>query len=303
MVSIIIPTLNASEFLPDLLTRLKNQTVKEKEIIIIDSSSSDNTIEIANHFEVSIIIIPKEEFDHGKTRNIAAAAAKGDILVYLTQDVMPVDEFYLENLIKPLESANTVASYGKQLPGEDAIPPEKFARFFNYPDTPMIKTKKDIPLLGIKTFFFTNVCSAIKKMEFEKMGRFPENVIMNEDIVFAAKLILENFNIGYASNARVIHSHNYSLIQQFKRYFDIGIAFSRQKWFLELAAAEDEGFNYLKSELSYLLKERQLQWIPYVFAESIAKYAGYRLGLIEDKLPLILKKQLSMHRFFWDFHK
>ncbi len=303
MVSIIIPTLNASEFLTGLLEKLNNQTLKQPEIIIIDSSSTDNTVEIARKFNTSVIVIPRKDFDHGKTRNIGAAEAKHDILVYMTQDAVPLDENYLKNLIKPLASDKIAASYGRQLPRENAAPGEIFARSFNYPDKQLIKTKQDIPTLGIKTFFFTNVCSAIKKSVFIEIGNFPENVIMNEDIIFGAKLILKGYNIAYVPDAKVIHSHNYSLAQQFRRYFDIGVAFNRQQWFLQIAAAEGEGLKYIQNQIEYLWMENQILWIPYVFAETAAKYIGYRLGLLENNLPVKLKKLFSMHSFFWDYQK
>ena len=299
MVSIIIPTLNASTFLPGLLAKLDQQTIKEKEVIIIDSSSTDNTVEIARTLGARTIIIPRNEFNHGSTRNLGAREAEGDILVYMTQDAIPENEYLLEKLIAPIMNSSASASYSRQLAAADAAPSERFARIFNYTDRPLIKSKEDLPELGIKTFFFTNVCSAIMKKVFFEEGCFPENVIMNEDIIFSAKLILNGHRIAYVPDARVIHSHNYSLKDQFKRYFDIGVAFNRQRWFLELANAEGEGFSYIKNHISYLWKEKQIHWIPFVFAETAAKYAGYRLGLSENILPLKIKKLLSMHRFFW----
>ena len=303
MVSIIIPTLNASKYLPDLLSRLNDQTVTEKEILIIDSSSTDNTVEIAEKFKASVTVIPRKEFNHGNTRNLGAMKAKGDILVYMTQDAMPANKYLLEKLISPITNKSASASYCRQLPAEDATPPEKFARIFNYTDRPVIKSKKDIPALGIKTFFFTNVCSAINKNVFFEEGCFPENVIMNEDIIFSAKLILNGQSIAYVPDAMVIHSHNYSLKDQFKRYFDIGIAFNRQRWFLELAPAEGEGLKYIKSLVRYLLDQNQILWIPYIFAESAAKYLGYRSGLLENIIPVKLKKHMSMHSYFWEQNK
>lgn len=299
MVSIIIPTLNASKVLPNLLSILNHQTIKRKELIIIDSSSTDDTIDIANSFGAKIITIRREEFDHGKTRNLGAVKARGDIIIYLTQDAIPVDRHYIENLIKPLKSPEIAASYGRQIPRADATPPEQFARIFNYPDNPIVKTKEDIPRLGIKTFFFTNACSAIRKKEFEEAGRFPEDVIMDEDIIFAAKLILKGYKIAYVPDAKVIHSHSYSLIQQFKRYFDIGVAFNHQQWFLKLASAEKEGLKYLIHEIKFLREKDKWFWIPYALIAAGIKYIGYNLGLIEDKLPENFKKCISMHTYFW----
>jgi len=300
MVSIIIPTLNASAHLPGLLTRLCNQTVTDKELIIIDSSSTDDTAEIAKSFSAKVIIIPQREFNHGGTRNLGAGAATGDILAFMTQDVLPADEFYLEKLIRPLEQNHIAAGFARQLPKEDAIPPEKFARAYNYPDKPVIKGKEDIRNLGIKTFFLTNVCSAIKKDAFFEAGRFPEKIIMDEDLVFAAKLVLKGYKIAYVPDAKVYHSHNYTLPQQFKRYFDIGAALNGQRWILDLVTAEGSGIKYLKDQISYLWTNRQGRWLFYAVAEAAAKFGGYRIGLMEDKLPAGLKRRLSMHSFFWD---
>ncbi len=300
MVSIIIPTLNAARYLPDLLARLNEQTVKDKEIIIFDSSSTDNTVEIAESFSVKVTIIPRKEFNHGTTRNLGAVQARGDILAFMTQDVFPVDEYYLENLIKPLNEDKVAACFARQLPKDDAIPPERFARAYNYPDAPMVKGKEDISRLGIKTFFLTNVCSAIKKEAFVEAGRFPDNVIMDEDLIFAAKLVLKDYKIAYVPDAKVYHSHNYTPADQFKRYFDIGVALSRQQWILELVSAEGAGIKYLKEQIRYLWENGHKQWLPYVAADTAAKFAGYRLGLIEGKLPASLKRRLSLHSFYWD---
>ncbi len=300
MVSIIIPTLNAAHYLPELLTRLNEQTVKDNEIIIIDSSSSDNTVEIAESFSANVIIIPQKEFNHGTTRNLGAGQARGDILAFMTQDVLPVDECYLENLIKPLNEDRVAACFARQLPREDAIPPERFARAYNYPDMPIIKGREDISSMGIKTFFLTNVCSAIKKDAYVEAGRFPNDIIMDEDLVLAAKLVLKDYKIAYVPEARVYHSHNYSPVDQFKRYFDIGVALSRERWILELASAEGAGVKYLKDQIRFLWRSGYKQWLPYVVAETAAKFAGYRLGLIEGKLPAAFKRRLSLHSFYWD---
>ncbi len=122
----------------------------------------------------------------------------------MTQDSLPADEYSLENLLKPLVSNEAIASYGRQIFNQDAAPTEQFARIFNYPDTPTVKGIDDLPKLGIKTFFFSNVCSAIKTKEFKELGGFPENIIMFEDLIFAAKAILKGYKIAYVPEAKVI---------------------------------------------------------------------------------------------------
>ncbi len=101
MLTIIVPTYNASEYLPSLLARIESQSIKNYELIVVDSSSNDNTIDIAQSHRANVITIPQPEFDHGGTRTLAAMEAKGDILVYLTQDALLYNEYAVENIIKP----------------------------------------------------------------------------------------------------------------------------------------------------------------------------------------------------------
>ncbi len=299
-ISIIIPTYNASKNFRTFLERIKAQTISNYEIIVIDSSSQDNTIDIAREFGAKVIVIPKSEFNHGGTRNRASREAKGDILVFMTQDAIPVNEICIENLVQPLNEPDIVASYGRHISNSDAVPIEKFARLFNYPDRSFVKNRSDIKGLGIKTFLFPNVCAAVKKDIFQEVNRFPENIIMNEDFVLAAKLIDRGYGIAYASDAMVYHSHNYSLNEKFKRYFDIGVALKSQQWILNIVKAEVEGGRYLYNELKYLLKEKQWKWVPYMYFESLAKFTGYRLGLLEKRIPVHIKRLLSMHSFYWN---
>jgi len=278
MISVIIPTLNAESTINNLLYALCQQTLPS-EILLIDSSSSDHTIKIAASFKVKTIMIPIDDFGHGLTRNRCAWLGSGDILVFLTQDALPCDGYCLEMLVKPLKDPEIIASYGRQVPRPDATLAEQFTRLFNYPDTPIVKRIDDLPRLGIKTFFFSNVCSAIKTKEFKELGGFPENIIMFEDLIFAAKAILNGYKIAYVPEAKVWHSHNFSLVQQFRRYQDAGISLRNNAWIFEHAKANREGIEFLKQEIAYLSKNRQYQWIPYAIAESVFKFAGFWLGL------------------------
>jgi rhamnosyltransferase len=279
-VSIIIPTLNAGMYLEKLLSMLQTQEVKPSEVIIIDSSSEDNTIDVAKRFGAKTVVIPRHAFNHGKTRNIAAAGANGEILVFMTQDAMPVNEKLLSNLTAPLQMSYIAAAFGRHIPRSDASPLEVTARRFNYPDTASIKGADDIKKLGIKTFFFSNVCSAVKKELFFKAGMFTEDIKTNEDMLIAAKLILNGYKVAYVPDARVIHSHNYSLLKQFRRYFNIGSSFKKHRWILKYTRAEGEGISLVKEQIGFVINQHKYLWIPYIFLESMTKYAGYRIGLI-----------------------
>jgi len=219
----------------------------------------------------------------------------------MTQDAIFSDTRGLENLIQPLHDNQIAASYGRQIAKENANPIERFVRSFNYPSERMVKGIEDLPKLGIKTFFFSNACSAIKKTAFIEVGGFPNRTIMNEDMFLAAKLIMKGYKVAYQADAVVYHSHNYSLSTQFKRYFDIGVFFSQNHWIKGIAKSEREGIRYLKEEILFLFAERRTIWIPYALIDTGIRFFGYRMGLLEKRIPLFLKKRMSFNKLFWEY--
>jgi rhamnosyltransferase len=299
-VAVIIPTRNGGKDLKRLLRSLKKQSVKSSQILVVDSSSDDDTSDICKAFGAAFIRIDAKSFDHGRTRNFAAARAEGEIIVFLTQDALFKNHHCLKNLIKPLEFPMIAASFARQIPKRDANPVEVFVRSFNSPSVEIITGVNDLPRLGIKTFFFSNACSAVKKKVFEEVGGFPEKIIMNEDMLLAAKLIMKGYKVAYQADAVVYHSHNYSLADQFRRYFDIGVFFSRNRWIMNLASAEREGLRYLKEEVKFLSRHGRKSWIPRALVDTVARFLGYQAGLSERKLPLFFKKKASYNKGFWE---
>lgn len=300
-ISIIIPTRNAEGYIKKLIDKLSIQTVKPLEIIIIDTASKDRTKNICESYDlVKFIQINDGEFDHGGTRNRAAREASGDILIFMTQDALPENELFIEELIKPLGENNIVASYGRQVAREEAGPLEVFARNFNYPDKDIIKTKEDIDKLGVKTFFLSNVCSAFIKDEFWKVNGFPEKTIMNEDMIISSKLIFSNKRVFYASKARVIHSHQYTYMQQFKRNFDVGVVFVDSSEYFNGVKSESEGMRYVKQSAKYLIKKGKAYLIPHLIIDSGFRFIGYKAGKSYKKIPMKLVKKMSMHSFYFN---
>lgn len=292
--SIIIPTWNAGGQFSELLGALIGQTVP-CEIIVIDSSSSDDTAEVARAYGARIILIDGKDFDHGGTRNLGVRSSAGDPIIFMTQDVMPVDEKVVENLIGALELPGVALCYGRQEARPDANPVEMFARRFNYPEKGFVRSEDDTASFGLRTFFCSNVCSAVKRREFESVGGFPEGIIMNEDMLLAARMLGAGYRVAYEPSAVVYHSHNYSLWQQFKRYFDIGSVLKRSGLAAAAGRAEGEGMRYLREQMAYLVREKEWLWVPYAFAQALAKYSGFRLGFLEKMMPDALKVRLSMH--------
>lgn len=213
----------------------------------------------------------------------------------MTQDAVPYNEYLLQNLVKSFQDPEVLIAYARQLPKEDAHPLEVFARNFNYPNKAIKKGKNTLDELGIKTFFNSNVCSMYKKELFDQYGGFPEKIILNEDMILASKVILDGKYVHYNNEAIVYHSHNYSLKQQFKRYFDIGMAFSDTSYLLKYASNEKEGMKMVKTQLRYLISEGKALTVPYAILESAVKLSSYKLGKKHSILPYKLKKSFSAY--------
>jgi rhamnosyltransferase len=300
MTTIIIPTRNAGKLILSLLKALRSQTIA-CEIIVIDSSSSDDTRSIAEKCGVQTIGIRKEDFDHGGCRTLAAKSAKGDILIYLTQDALPLDKNALKNLIQPFEDAAVGAAFGRQLPHPSSGVFSVHLRLFNYPEKSVVKSLSDKGRYGIKTPFLSNSFAAYRRRALEEIGGFQEKLILGEDTCAGAKLLLSGYKIAYVADAVVHHSHNYTVFQEFKRYFDIGVFHRDEHWILEeFGKAGGEGLKYIESEIAYLLKNGKYHFLPEFFLRNGLKFAGYHLGGHYRRMPIGLVKKVSMHKDWWD---
>lgn len=295
-VSVIIPTLNAGPDIHILLEKLKQQTFQPYEIIVIDSESADGTPQAAEKAGAKVITVRRSEFDHGGTRNMAAEAAEGNILLFMTQDAEPLNEHMIEKLVHPLlEKDKVVYAYARQCARPSADVLEKLARQYNYPEHSQLKSFEHVNQMGIKTFFCSNVCAAIRKDTFEAMGKFQAPVIFNEDLFMSARCILSGFKVAYCAEAIVYHSHNYSIMQQLRRYFDNGVSMSCNSWMLPYSGVGKAGSGLVKQQLKALLNSRQWLHIPRLIIESGAKLIGYKLGLHFRSLPSFIRRKLSMH--------
>lgn len=297
-ISVIIPSLNAGPMLESLVGSLHKQTIQPVEIIVVDSESTDGTCQVAQGLGCKVLHIARSDFNHGGTRNLASIHAQGDILVFMTQDALPVDPFFMHHLLDPIFSGKSVASFARQVPYPNASLGEKFARLFNYSPESQIRTRVSAQSMGLEAYFFSNVSSAIRKDVFMDVGMFADNVIMNEDMLLCAKLLNDDYAVAYAAEAQVFHSHNYSLLQTFRRYFDIGVFFARH-FNLPNLATNGRGASYTRKLLLHTIKQGDVPAFFYAVFETFTKFVGFTLGKSERFIPLELKKHLSMHSGFW----
>jgi rhamnosyltransferase len=298
VISVVIPTYNASRYLDTQLKALRAQTVKNLEILVIDSSSSDKTLDIAKQYSVQTVIIPKEKFDHGGTRTLVGKTLSGgDILVYLTQDALPCDDRAIETLIQPLLAEPKCGiAFGRQIPYRDATPFARHLRLFNYPPQSYTRTYADRTALGIRAAFCSNSFAAYRRDALEDVGWFRENLLLAEDMHVCARMLMKGYTLRYIAEAVVYHSHNYTVAQEFKRYFDLGVFFEKERWLLEVfGRPEGAGIKFVQSEFSYLRSHGLLPLLPISLMRAAAKLIGYRLGHYYRHLPQAVLRRVSMH--------
>jgi len=301
-ISVIVPTLNGGDVFRRLLEKLSSQSITPDELLVVDSSSNDGTQAVAKEFGAKVITIPKSEFDHGATRTMASLRTSGDILIFFTQDAMPVSDDLLKILIAPFSQDESIAiSYGRQLPNTDATISATALRLFNYPIESRIRQFSDKETLGLKTAFVSNSCAAYRRSSLEEVGYFPENLIFGEDTCTAGRLLQNNYKIAYVAKAAVLHSHNYSLAEEFHRSFDIGVLHKTEEWLPRtFGRAEGEGLKYIKYELAMIWEQKRVHLLPLFFCRNLTKFIGYKLGSKYNILPQWLLPRLSMNSAWWN---
>ncbi|MCY2725709.1 glycosyltransferase family 2 protein [Klebsiella pneumoniae] len=298
---IAIPTFNGGILWKNVAKAIREYSPQDILVQVIDSGSTDKTVDYAKDQGFELISINSKDFNHGATRNLAVDLHKDkyDIVIFLTQDALPTP-FFVEKIIKAFDDPMVSCAYGRQLPHSDANPIAKHARLFNYTNNSYTSSIRDVPSMGLKTVFISNSFAAYRISSFEKIGGFPSNTILSEDMYFAAKSVLNGYKVAYIAEAMVRHSHNYSLTEEFKRYFDIGVFHADQQWIRnDFGGAGGEGKRFLISEFLYLIKSNPL----YLFracALNALKITGYKLGQSYNKLPPSIVKKLSMHKRYWE---
>lgn len=303
--SVIIPTLNGGSVFRDLLESLSSQSIIPDELLVVDSSSNDNTRMVAEKFGADVLTIPRGEFDHGATRTMAALRSKGDILIFFTQDAIPTSDELIALLIAPFAKDKAIAiSYGRQLPNSDASLSASALRLFNYPAESKIRQFADKKMYGLKTAFVSNSCAAYRRSSLAEVGFFPDNLIFGEDTCTAGRLLQNNYKIAYVAEAAVLHSHNYSLWQEFHRSFDIGVLHKTEAWLPRtFGRAEGEGLKYIKYEFGMILEQKKVLLLPLFFCRNLTKFIGYKLGCKYSILPQWVLPKLSMNSSWWNRSK
>jgi rhamnosyltransferase len=299
-IALIVPTYNAGANWRKWIEAVNGQTRRPDRIIVIDSSSTDETASIAREYGLEVHVIPHEEFDHGGTRQLGAELAKdSDILIFMTHDATLAREDAIEKLVGAFDDPKVGAAYGRQAPYPDAPFIEARNRSFNYPLESSVRGLADAPRLGFRTVFFSDAFGAYRREVLEEIGGFKAGTISMEDEYAAAKIVLAGHLIAYCAESVACHSHDYKVWDEFSRYFDFGVFHANESWIRErFGEAEGEGMRLVVTQLGFLLRNRPLLVVP-AMARMAAKLAGLRLGRMEKRLPVALKRRIGMNKKYW----
>lgn len=276
-IDIICPLYNAEKYIRRLDKSIRRQkNVRINAIRYILTKSNDNTEEILKELGAVYKVIEVQEFSHSLIREKEAFESEADILVFITQDIRIEKEDWLYKLVNPIEKEECDATYSRQLCVDNSI--EKYTRELNYPKESKIVSKQDINRLGLKTFFFSDASSAVKRETFIKLNGYDnKHLAISEDMYIAYKLIMNDYKIKYCADSEIIHFHKFSLRQQYKRYYDTG-KFFKENNYLNKYKVNQTGSNLAKYVLKRAWQDKNWKVIIKFIPNMAVRFIGMKVG-------------------------
>jgi rhamnosyltransferase len=300
-ISILIPAkdeaLNIRTCLDAVFGQVSNA---EFEVVLVDSGSTDGTPDIVRDYPVRLYQIPPEEFHHARTRNYLARLSRGKYLVYLNADAFPASSNWLNSLLSNFSDSSVGAVYGRHLPKKDCNLERQAVLSTMYGEHRIVKEKSRKDELGYRYYHLSTVNAAFRRDVWEAT-RFPEELKIFEDVGIAKRILDVGWKIVYEPSATVFHSDNHTLMNLFKRYFDLGVIWKKLGIWDDTTKTSlfRDGWRLLHRKL--ILKDNKKAPSSARFstvAQVTAKYAGLMLGKNEHLLPLNLKRRMSGVQIF-----
>jgi rhamnosyltransferase len=298
---IIIPVRNGGARWREAAKALREAVPDPSLVVVVDSSSTDGSAQVAVQCGFELQIIDSRAFNHGRTRQEAAERFGKDrsFVVFLTHDAVIEGPDSLTKLLGAFAESKVGAAYGRQIPHRDARPFARHTATFLYPAASQIRTLADAPRHGVMTAHISNSFAAYRIQALKESGGFPSKLILGEDVDVAFRMLQAGWSVKYCADAVVRHSHDYSTFQDMQRYFDYGVFHSQSPQLVrDLGEPGGNGLKFVSSELKYLA--HAAPWLmPASFVRNFAKYLGYKLGRGFRSLPNPVRRRLSMTRGFW----
>lgn len=300
-ISILLLTKNGSSDLQRLLPALYCQNaIGSCEVIAIDSGSTDGTLELLRRFPIRIEQISPHTFHHARTRNLAAGLARGEILVFLSQDAVPASPLWLSSMVSNFDDPRVGAVYGRQLPRSESSAERQEVLDAVYGAEKMIKDPAQRNGMGYRFYHFSDANAAIRRTVWEKT-RFPEDLKVFEDLGIAKLILDSGWKIVYEPRAAVVHSHTHSTMGLFKRYFDIGYTLKQLKIWNAPGTRTSmlrDAWKLVKGKVGRVGNGRSERSTGTGIRQDVAKSVGLLLGLNQNLLPVALKRRLSAFGVF-----
>lgn len=297
VVSVLLLTKNAGRRFEDVLAAVFAQRGVDFEVLAMDSGSTDGTLELLGRHRVEVHRIPSGAFSHGGTRNRIAALARGSLLAFLTQDARPVGTSWLASLKAAVEDPRVAGATGRQIPRPGIRDAERYFQSYLYPPAPRRMVLKSGQRYRVADFFFSNANSIVRKSVWREVP-FPEHVVMSEDQWWAREVLKRGYELAYAPDAAVEHSHDHGPVALFKRNFDSGASLRGldESSALEWAA---RFVNYVDGEFRFLSGLGRPQAIPAALGRELFRFSGLVAGAHAELLPRRARARLSMHSYHW----
>lgn len=275
-VAVVIPTRDAGPAFAHLCGHLA--LVRERydlDVLVIDSGSTDGTPERAERAGLRVHRIPPAEFGHGRTRNLGVRLTTGDVVCFLTQDVLPCTPDWPERFAAALAEPGVAGVYGRQVP-RDASTMEMFFVSLNYPPEPLRfwpRPGGHHPRPG--RVLFSNAFSAVRR-EIAIGLPFVDDAPVSEDQIWAHQVLAAGYGIRYEPAAEALHAHRYTVRGLFRRTYLVGRAL--RSIGLDGGASLAESARFLGAELRYFVRQGHLHRLPELLAYELVRWAGFQVG-------------------------
>jgi rhamnosyltransferase len=230
--SVVIPTFNAGTGFEELLKRLsKQETSFDYELLVIDSGSTDGTVEFARRYGASVHRIGRNEFEHGATRNLGVSLSSGEYVAFIVQDAVPLDERWLAAMVDDLEGDEMVAGvYGRQVPRPESSPLIR-ALVNGWPTADLERREQSVgdpalyralpPMERRLLAVFDNVSSCVRRSMWEEIPF--EQTNFGEDLWWGKKVVEAGYKIVYEPRSAVLHSHERGALYDLRRHYVEGL--------------------------------------------------------------------------------
>jgi len=275
-VSVVVPTLDGGPLFVHLCNHLRG--LRERlgtDVLVIDSGSTDGTPEHAERCGLRVHRITAAEFGHGRTRNLGVRMATGDVVCFLTQDVLPVTRDWPLRFARALEDPTVAGAYGRQVP-RDATTMEMFFVALNYPADRLRFDPQPgghHPRPG--RVLFSNAFSAVRR-EVALATPFVDGIPVSEDQAWALQVLERGMSIVYEPAAEALHAHRYSLRGLFRRTFLVGKALRQIG--IDRGATPAESVRFLAGEIGYFVRQGHTHRLPQLLAYELIRWSGFQAG-------------------------